>query len=265
MSRTTCSILSSSGLGASLKSRCASSKKNTSFGFSRSPTSGRCSKSSASIHNRNVEYSLGEFRSLSAASMLTTPRPLLSVCIRSLRSSMGSPKNWLPPCCSISSSERWIAPIDAAETLPYSVVNCDALSPICCNIARRSLASSSSKPLSSAILNTSANTPCCVSFRLKRRPSRSGPISDTVARTGCPALPNVSQNTTGHAFHCGALIFNCASRSCIFGEFAPAAASPARSPFTSAMKTGTPIIEKRSAITCSVTVLPVPVAPVIRP
>ena len=90
-------------------------------------------------------------------------------------------------------------------------------------------------------------------------------MSETVARTGCPASPNESQNTTGHAPHCGALTFSCASRSCILGEIAPAAASPARSPFTSAMKTGTPIDEKRSAITCSVTVLPVPVAPVIRP
>ena len=40
---------------------------------------------------------------------------------------------------------------------------------------------------------------------------------------------------------------------------------PVRSPLTSAMNTGTPIVEKFSAIVCSVTVLPVPVAPVIRP
>ena len=54
ISRTTCSTFSSSAGGASLKSRCASSKKNTSFGFSRSPTSGRFSNSSASSHSRNV-------------------------------------------------------------------------------------------------------------------------------------------------------------------------------------------------------------------
>src|SRR5947207_12978395 len=45
----------------------------------------------------------------------------------------------------------------------------------------------------------------------------------------------------------------------------PALASPARSPLTSAMNTGTPIDEKRCASVCSVTLLPVPVAPVIRP
>jgi hypothetical protein len=40
---------------------------------------------------------------------------------------------------------------------------------------------------------------------------------------------------------------------------------PVKSPLTSAMKTGTPIREKLSARLCSVTVLPVPVAPVMRP
>ena len=40
---------------------------------------------------------------------------------------------------------------------------------------------------------------------------------------------------------------------------------PARSPFTSAMNTGTPSALIRSAITCRVTVLPVPVAPVMSP
>ena len=40
---------------------------------------------------------------------------------------------------------------------------------------------------------------------------------------------------------------------------------PVRSPFTSAMKTGTPILQKCSASACRVTVLPVPVAPVTSP
>src|SRR6185437_13331423 len=45
----------------------------------------------------------------------------------------------------------------------------------------------------------------------------------------------------------------------------PAAAMPDRSPFTSAAKTGTPAFDRPSASTCSVTVLPVPVAPATRP
>ena len=43
------------------------------------------------------------------------------------------------------------------------------------------------------------STPACVSFRSSKRPSSSGPISETVARTGCPCSPNTSQNTTGQA------------------------------------------------------------------
>ena len=55
------------------------------------------------------------------------------------------------------------------------------------------------------------------------------------------------------------------NRSANFGELLPGWLMPARSPLTSAMNTGTPIALRRSANTCSVTVLPVPVAPVIRP
>jgi len=40
---------------------------------------------------------------------------------------------------------------------------------------------------------------------------------------------------------------------------------PEKSPLTSAMKTGTPARENFSASTCSVTVLPVPVAPATSP
>src|SRR6185436_15055779 len=50
-----------------------------------------------------------------------------------------------------------------------------------------------------------------------------------------------------------------------FGFAPPGLAIPERSPFTSAMNTGTPIAEKRCARAWSVTVLPVPVAPVMRP
>jgi membrane protein DedA with SNARE-associated domain len=46
---------------------------------------------------------------------------------------------------------------------------------------------------------------------------------------------------------------------------APATATPERSPFTSAAKTGTPALVKPSAMICRVIVLPVPVAPVTRP
>src|SRR5262249_51706525 len=125
--------------------------------------------------------------------------------------------------------------------------------------------SSSNSPWSSAILKTSASTPCCVGFRLNRRPSSSGPRSEIVARSGKPCLPKTSQKTTGSALHSGSAMPVRCSRSFNLGDDDPAAATPDKSPFTSAMNTGTPILEKWSASIWSVTVLPVPVAPVIRP
>jgi hypothetical protein len=116
-SRTTSSMRSISTAGASLNSRWASSKKNTSLGLSRSPTSGSSLEQLDSIHSRKVAYRRGEFISLSAARMLTTPLPS-TVCMKSLMSSIGSPKNWSPPCSSICSSPRWMAPMLAALMLP---------------------------------------------------------------------------------------------------------------------------------------------------
>ena len=119
--------------------------------------------------------------------------------MKSLMLSMGSPKNLSPPWVSICISPRWMAPTLAALMLPYSVVNLLALSPTCCSMARRSFRSSSSMPLSSAILNTRLSTPAWVSFRSSMRPSSSGPMSDTVARTGWPCSPNTSHKVVGQA------------------------------------------------------------------
>ena len=55
MSFTTCTILSVSSSERLSNRRCASSKKNTNLGLSRSPTSGRVSKSSLSIQSKNIE------------------------------------------------------------------------------------------------------------------------------------------------------------------------------------------------------------------
>lgn len=103
--------------------------------------------------------------------------------------------------------------------------------------------SSSSRLLSSAILNTSCSTPDCTSLRSSRRESSSGPRSDTVARIGCPFSAKISQGTTGHA--CGDQSATCKASNlfCSFSESVPAAAIPDKSPFTSAKKTGTPMRE----------------------
>ena len=119
-------------------------------------------------------------------------------------------------------------------------------------------------------------------------------MSLTVARTGWPAaelvpprslcsLPpegappglgrpgtglssaKTSQSVAGHAAGAGVSMPRSFRIAAIFGFIAPGWVMPVRSPLTSAMKTGTPWRLKFSASVCSVTVLPVPVAPVTRP
>src|SRR5205085_2254078 len=140
-----------------------------------------------------------------------------------------------------------------------------ALSPTYCSMARRSFRSRSSRPLSSAILNTRFSTPACVSFSASMRPSSSGPMSDTVARTGWPCSPNTSHSVVGAAKDSRAGSLRSLIAASSLPPSLPGWLMPVRSPLMSARKTGTPICENFSAIACSVTVLPVPVAPVISP
>jgi hypothetical protein len=60
----------------------------------------------------------GDCMSVLAARMLIRPNPAASVRNRSSSDSAGSPKSLSPPCPSSTRSRRWIAPIDAVETLP---------------------------------------------------------------------------------------------------------------------------------------------------
>jgi len=95
--------------------------------------------------------------------------------------------------------------------------------------------------------------------------SSSGPISEIVARTGCPSCPNTSQNVAGHPANVKSPSFNFFMRSAIFELLVPGWLIPDKSPLMSAANTGTPIRLKPSANTCNVTVFPVPVAPAISP
>ena len=158
-----------------------------------------------------------------------------------------------------------MAPTLAALTLPYWVVNSLPLSPTYCNIARRSFKSSSNMPLSSAILKTMFNTPAWVSFKFNMRPSSSGPMSEMVARTGWPCAPNTSHSVVGQAADTGMSMPRSFKIPAILSPILPAWLMPVRSPLTSAINTGTPMRDRFSASVCSVTVLPVPVAPVIKP
>ncbi len=96
------------------------------------------------------------------------------------------------------------------------------------------------------------------------RDSSNGPISVTVARTGWPCSPNTSQNMVEN-WSTWKVSPISPARLVMKSLASPVSAIPERSPLMSAAKTGTPARAKPSAITCSVTVLPVPVAPVTRP
>ena len=74
---------------ASSKSRCASSKKNTSLGLSRSPTSGRSWNRSASSHIRKVENSAGRSCTAGSSRQVTMPLPSAAVRSRSLGVELG--------------------------------------------------------------------------------------------------------------------------------------------------------------------------------
>ena len=92
-----------------------------------------------------------------------------------------------------------------------------------------------------------------------------GPKLVMVARTGTP-MPSVprDRNSTGYAVGVQSSPVSVA-RWVVLSFDTPGRDSPDRSPLTSAMSTGTPAADNCSAITCSDFVLPVPVAPAIRP
>ncbi|MCY1542959.1 hypothetical protein D9M68_787400 [compost metagenome] len=90
-------------------------------------------------------------------------------------------------------------------------------------------------------------------------------MSLTVARTGWPCSPNTSHSVVGQACEAGRVMPRSFRTVLIFSPKLPIWLMPVRSPLTSAMKTGTPMLENCSARVCKLTVLPVPVAPVIRP
>src|SRR6478609_1480681 len=130
--------------------------------------------------------------------------------------------------------------------------------------ARRSFMSISVSPFSSATRKATLSTPSWTSFRSSIRASNNGPISVTVARTGWPCSPNTSQNTVENWSGWKLRPISLA-RLRMKSLPSPTSEIPDKSPLISAANTGTPARAKPSAMTCSETVLPVPVAPVTRP
>jgi len=115
MSRTVRSTDSSNAFVASANRRWASSKRETSFGFSTSPTSGSCSNSSASSHIIAIEKSFGFSWTAGSSRQEMIPHP--SAAVRS-RSAMA---NWrsFPPSSSRITSARKSTP-SVCEARPAS-------------------------------------------------------------------------------------------------------------------------------------------------
>ena len=233
-----CSKKSNRAVGASVNSRCASSKKNTSTGFSGSPTSGSARRAPTAATAGTSSTARG-VSSLSAARMFTTPRPCRrSAAGRRCRASARRRTRRRP--AARLQQPRWMAPIAGGGDVAVLVVNSWALSPTYWSRARRSFRSSSSRPLSSANLNDerehaawvslssacarTAAGPCRRSWRAPDGPaSRRRPRTRPGWRRGRRGEPRSFQPLAS------------------FGVSVPAAPMPARSPLTSAMKTGTPI------------------------
>ena len=131
----------------------------------------------------------------------------------------------------------------------------------------KSLVSNNNKPSSSAILKMIVRISLCVSFKSKIRLRRSGPISEMVVRSGIPFSPYTSQKVVGNDWNSNPCCskFIASIRSLIVPFSSPGQHIAAKSPFTSAKNTGTPMLLKDSANTFKVTVFPVPVAPAIIP
>ena len=108
-------------VGILLNNKCASSKKKTIFGLSKSPTSGILVNKSVNSHNRNDAYKSGLLNNSTACKILIYPLPSISCFMKSWTSSSGSPKNKLAPWSSSVNKLLWITPTDCVVTLPYFV------------------------------------------------------------------------------------------------------------------------------------------------
>ena len=134
-----------------MKSRCASSKKNTSFGLSTSPTSGRSVNRSASSHIKKVEKRAGWLARLGSSSSDTTPLPSAVTRIRSAVSYSGSPKKSSAPWSAKVIRLRRITPTVVLLSPPIPFSSSLPSSPVrWVSTERRSARSSSGSPAVSA-------------------------------------------------------------------------------------------------------------------
>ena len=195
------------------------------------------------------------------------PRPCASVCSRSSTSSIGSPKN----CVAALLLDLEQRALDGADRRrrDVAVLGRELRRVVADELQHRAQVLQIEQQQPVVVGDLEDEREHALLRRVQARTAgraAAGPRSEIVARTGKPRLPNTSQNDDR---------VRAPGRLRDAGRLQPLAQlrrratrprrCPDRSPFTSAMNTGTPMREKCSASICSVTVLPVPVAPVIEP
>ena len=104
-----------------------------------------------------------------------------------------------------------------------------------------------------------------MSLRSSTLPSRSGPKDEMLARTWAPVLPESERISMGWPAALNATWSDWHRLTTLGLAGSPGAPTPDRSPLTSTANTGTPAAESWPASSWRVLVLPVPVAPAIRP
>ena len=140
-----------------------------------------------------------------------------------------------------------MAPIEAVETLPYSVVNCLAFSPTYWIIARRSLEIEQQQGVVVGDLEDQLQHPDWVGLRLSRRASSKGPH---VGDRGPHRMARFAEHIPEHGRVGTRLVLVDADCSEPFHELLgghPGGADARQVCPPSAMNTGTPMLEKDSA------------------
>jgi hypothetical protein len=154
-------------------------------------------------------------------------------------SSIGSPKKTSPPCSSSVSRPRWMAPIEAVETLPYSVVKVLGVLADVLDHGAQILEVEQQQALVVGDLEHQLQHAGLGVVEVEQAGEQQRPhVGNRRAHRMALLAENVPEST-GLAGH-EALMPSVQPLLQLGADSTPAAPGPERSPFTSAMNTGTP-------------------------
>ena len=268
ISRTVWVTDSRNALLAPVNSRCASSRKNTSFGLVEVADLGQLLEQlGEQPHQEGGEQCRPVLHGGQSSTALITPRPSGAVRSRSAAPNSGSPKNTSPPRSSRPISSRRMTPAVAGDRPPR---------PFRCGLA---LVAGQPADDGAEVLEVEQRQPGVVGVvedQAERALLRVVEVEDLrqqhraeVGHRGPhrdPGAEAAERRGTPRGSRWAPRRRRCRPPGAVTrSAVSPGCTSPARSPLRSASTTGTPAAESCSAISCSVLVLPVPVAPAIRP